>query len=222
MGTATAIIYHISMSSITALTATKRDPSRISIKVDGQYIGTVSANDLLELGIAVGTPWTDELDQQVVVAATFGKALNQGMNRLARRMLSSSQLRRKLRGLDHDDAVIDRVIERLVEIGLLDDVAYGRTLVRELMNRKPAGPALLRAKLFEKGLDRGLIDQVVSEACEAADLVEDAVKLAEKKMRSMSRLDATTQKRRLWGALARRGFDSDTIRKVMDRVLCDA
>ncbi len=207
------------MSRVTALTPTKRDPSRISIKVDGKYVGTVSDSQVIELGIAVGTDWHDELADRVVGAAAFSKALNQAMNSLGRRMLSTEQVRRKLRDKGHEPNVIARVIERLTEVGLLDDEAFGRALVNDQMKRKPAGPALLKSKLYEKGVERSLIDRLVAEACEQADLVDDAVRLAVSKLRSMARLDDATRKRRLWGALARRGFDADTIRQAVEQVM---
>ena len=42
-----------------------------------------------------------------------------------------------------------------------------------------------------------------------------AVELARKKLRGMQRLDLDTRKRRLYGLLARRGFNPDTISSVM-------
>lgn len=210
------------MSRITALSPTKRDPSRISIKVDGKYVGTVPDDQLDELGIRVGGDWHEELASRVVGAVAFGKALNTAMNILSRRMVSAHMLRRKLRDKDHEDHVIDRVIERLEGVGLIDDEAFAQALISEQMKRKPAGPALLKSKLYEKGIDRSLIERLVEETCEQTDLVSDAIRLAESKLRTMKRLDPVTRKRRLWGALARRGFNSDTIREAMDQAMSNS
>lgn len=207
------------MPSVTALSPTKRDPSRISIKVDGKYVGTVPDDQLKTLGITIGTEWHDDLASHVVGAVAFGKALNSAMSGIARRMMSNTQLRRKLRDKGHEDPVIDRVLERLNNVGLMDDEAFGRALISDQMKRKPAGPALLRSKLYEKGVDRSLIEKLVDEACEQTDLVADAIRLAESKVRTMRRLDDATRRRRLYGALARRGFKSDTIRTAMEHVL---
>jgi regulatory protein len=118
--------------------------------------------------------------------------------------------------------VIDQVIERLSELDLLDDRAFGRALIRELTRAKPAGPNLLKQKLYAKGLDRQLIDELVADA--TADLDEQAdgaTAFARKKARSMQHLDPDQQKRRLYGQLARRGFTPDAIRTAMDAVLRD-
>jgi regulatory protein len=74
---------------------------------------------------------------------------------------------------------------------------------------------LLRQKLYQKGIGRSLIEKLVGEATDAQDLAPGAVELARKKLRSMQRLDIDTRKRRLYGLLARRGFNPDTISSVM-------
>ena len=44
-------------------------------------------------------------------------------------------------------------------------------------------------------------------------------RVATRKLRSLERLDEPTRRRRLYEFLARRGYDSDDIRRVMDRLL---
>jgi regulatory protein len=117
-------------------------------------------------------------------------------------------------------AVIDQVVQRLTELELLDDRAYGQMLIRDLTRGKPAGPALLKQKLYAKGLDRKLIDELVAEATDDPDQqAEDATDFARKKARSMRHLEPEKQKRRLYGQLARRGFAPDAIRTAMDAAL---
>lgn len=206
---------------ITALSPTKRDPGRLTIKVAGRAVATMQAKRIAELGLEIGMPWTDALAEQVAHAAAFDKAMRAAMNRLNRRAMSRSQLRRKLtdRKLELDVAAVDAALDRLEELDLIDDEAFGRALIAEILRGRPAGPMLLRQKLMQRGLERNLIDRLIAEnepSEEAA--IEGAVKLATTKLRSLQRYDAATRKRRLWGMLQRRGFSSDIITSTLSQL----
>ncbi|MEX2671698.1 MAG: regulatory protein RecX [Phycisphaeraceae bacterium] len=204
---------------ITVIRSTRHDPSRATVRVSGQgVVATLPRQRIAELALAVDMPWTDELAARVVAAASYDKALRQAMHRLARRGYSRADMDRKLRQLDYSADVRQQVLDRLGELGYLDDEALGRALVRELQARKPAGPHLLRQKLYQKGLDRELIDRLVAENRDTQDQASDAAHLLRRRMPSMARLDPATRKRRLYSLLARRGFDTDAIQAAFDTV----
>ena len=114
---------------------------------------------------------------------------------------------------------VTRVMKKLGELGVVDDENTGRALIREIQSRKPAGPRLLRVKLMQKGLDRALVDRLLAELSPSTDeSVEGARELAKKKLRSMTRLDAMTKKRRIYGMLARRGFGPDVISQALENL----
>ena len=178
-------------------------------------MGTLPISKVEDLGIEVGQVWDDAMAERVAQAGVYDKALRQAMNRLNRRAMSRRDLGRKLHGLGYDEPVREAVLDRLTELQFLDDEVYARALIDATMRRKPAGPQLLRQKLYQKGIDGSLIERLVSEATDAVDLAPGAVELARKKLRTMQRVDAETKRRRLYGLLARRGFNPDTISSVM-------
>jgi regulatory protein len=205
----------ITMDQITAIKPTQRDPKRVTVRVGRKVMGTLPISKVHELGLEVGQVWDDALAERVAQAGAFDKALRQAMNRLNRRALSRRDLGQKLHGLGYDEPVREAVLDRLTELKFIDDEVYGRALIDATMRRKPAGPQLLRQKLYQKGIDRSLIERLVSEATDAQDLAPGAVELARKKLRTLQRVDPETRKRRLYGLLARRGFNPDTISSVM-------
>lgn len=203
---------------ITAIVPRPSNPDRLSVRVDGKAVVVLSSARVAELGLQVGQAWDESLAQQADQAAAFDKALKRAMNRLAARAMSRRTLDRKLRDLGYDEPVRQRVLDRLTQLGYLDDEAYARAVIRDILARKPAGPFLLRQKLMQKGLDRDIIDRLVSEELGGVDSVEQAVDLARRRLRQMSRLDPPTRKRRLYGLLARRGFDPDTITAALTQL----
>ncbi len=173
---------------ITALSPTKRDPSRLSIRVDRKHVATLGQKLVGELGLEVGQPWDDALAQRVAEAAVYDKAMRKAMNRLARRAMSRGQLDRKLRDLEF-------LAREPAGPRLLQQKLYQKGLPRDLIDRL-----------------------VADATADTDDQREQATRFAETKLRSMQRLDAPTRNRRLYGQLARRGFSPDVIRGVMERV----
>jgi regulatory protein len=163
----------------------------------------------------VDQPWDEALAQQVEAAAAFDKAMMHAMNGLSRRAMSCWEVQRKLQQKGHAESVIASVMDRLHELGLLDDEAFGRALLRDLQNRQPAGPRLMKQKLAQKGLEAVLIDQLVDEAMQSEDQTEQALHLARQRLKRLQGLPAATRKRRLYGQLARRGFTPETLDQVM-------
>jgi len=210
---------------------TQRDANRATVRVGlskrkadgtkrkGRVVATLTTRIIADLDLRVGQAWTDQLARQVEGGVGFDKAMRAAMNRLSRRAMSGWMLRDKLRTLGHEAVVIDAVLDRLAELELLDDEQFGRALVRDTMARKPAGPALLKQKLFQKGIRGSLADKLIAEATADTDAQQDAAtEFARKKARTMSSLDKVTRERRLYGQLARRGFSPDTIRNAMQAV----
>ena len=201
---------------ITAIKPTARDPQRVTVRVGRKVVATLSVRQAEALGLHVDQPWDTALAAQVEQAAQVDKAMRKAMNRLNRRAMSRRDLDRKLRDLEFDEPIRQRVLDRLTELKYLDDEAFGRALIRETQRAKPAGPRLLRQKLFQKGLDRKLIDQLVGEVRDTSDPEAEALALARRRLRQMSRLDAAARQRRLYGLLARRGFEPQTINAAME------
>jgi regulatory protein len=67
---------------------------------------------------------------------------------------------------------------------------------------------------------REVIDAALVEVRESGELDEAALieRVANKKARSLASLDPPVRRRRLYAFLARRGFDADAIRGVLDRL----
>jgi regulatory protein len=203
---------------ITAIVPTQRDSQRATVKVEGQAVATLSQKRIAQLGLDIGLPWDDALAEQVEAAAAFDKAMMHAMNGLSRRAMSEVEVKQKLKQKGHPESIVAQVTDRLHELELLDDEAFGRSLIRDLQNRQPAGPRLMKQKLAQKGLDGVLIDQLVDEALQATDPVEDALAVARKRLPRLQGLNAATRKRRLYGQLARRGFTPETLDQVMNQL----
>ena len=204
------------MPVITAISPIKRKAGGFAVKVDGRVAATLRESSVVELRLEVGRAWDEHLAEQVARAQAFDKAFDAALGRLNRRAMSRRQLKDRLKGLGHEEAIAERVLDRLADLGFLDDEAFGRELIRQTLNAGPASPRLLQSKLAQRGLEGDLIDRLVAEqAPSAAQAAQGAAAFARKKLATLARLDPLARKRRLWGMLARRGFDHDTIETAL-------
>ncbi len=220
------------MATITHIKASQRDARRLHIRVGNKAAATLPASIVAELGLTVGQIWDEAVAGQVAEAVEYDQALRRAARQVDRRVRSGAQMEEKLRGWGYGAGLVQRVMRRLGELGLIDDLALGRALAEEVLRRGPAGSALLRAKLESRGLRPGVVDQVIEEVSGAkgkevtevegrseiegeAMGVAGAAALARQRLAKMGGLDATTRRRRLWGFLARRGFDEETIEAAL-------
>ena len=207
--------------TVTALKPTQRDPTRVMVRLGKRVAATLPREVVADLDIEVGTPWTENLAARIAEAVDFDKALRYCLNALGRRALSSGELVDRMRRRGHGGDVADAVVERLRERRLIDDRAYGESVIRAERARKPVASRFLRAKLRQKRLPAELVDELVRESEGGQDDVAEARKLAEARLRSptLRKAEAQARRRRLWGILARRGFDSDVIRQALAGLL---
>jgi regulatory protein len=117
------------------------------------------------------------------------------------------------------DEAATAVLDRLTEVGLIDDAVFARDWLAAGDRRQKSRRALL-AELAEKGVDRDIIDAAVAELDGDRDYVV-ARGFAERKAASLVGLEPQVQYRRLAGALARRGFSASVVAQVAREVLAE-
>lgn len=134
---------------------------------------------------------------------------------------SRKQLADKLaqRGCPPDVAV--EVLDRMQDVGLIDDAAYAGMLVRSQQATRGLAKRALGQELRKKGIDDDLVKDALDEV-DPEDEKERARELVAKKMRSMHGLDAKVQTRRLAGMLARKGYSSSVSWSVIREAIADA
>ncbi len=207
------------MDEISAIKPLKDDAVRCGIYVGRRRVAILMLDQIEYLGLYVGAPWDPDRQQRIAEAALLAKARRDALKLVNRRALGSPQMIEKLTRKGHTLEVAKAVAQELLDKKFLDDEAYGRTLLENQM-RKPAGRRLLQQKLQQKKLPSAMIKKLVNQADAGRDAVADARRLAEQKLRGASfrKLDDAGRKRRIWGLLARRGFESQTISEALAKL----
>ena len=134
---------------------------------------------------------------------------------------SSGGLRARLADKGYDAPTVDAVIERLIELRLLDDRAYAESAVRYCLGRLMGERGALM-ELQRKGVERRLAAQIVDEACRQGLFEESAWELGRKILRKTRNLDRRVRLRRFWAAGGRKGHDPETLRRIAHELFDDA
>ena len=137
-------------------------------------------------------------------------AFRYALRLLSYRGRSRAELQKKLdvKGFERKEA--DEALRRLEALGYVDDGALAGSLAGQARERKLLGRRGAAALMAIRGVPRGIAEG----ALEGYDELPGALRLAEKKLKSMAGLAPDVKYRRLSGALARRGYSPETIRKV--------
>jgi regulatory protein len=143
------------------------------------------------------------------------------------RARSVAEVRRRLTGNGYRADLVDGVIERLLEFGMLDDEAFARAWVESRDRARPRGERAIRQELGLKGIDRPTIDLVLAERREAVAGTSDdggetlspdhaaAERLLARHARALARVaDPRQRRQRAYALLARNGFDPEVCRTV--------
>ena len=138
---------------------------------------------------------------------------------LERTRRTRRDLERRLKEKDFDAATIATTLDRLTEVGLIDDVEYARAWLAGRWGRKPSGWRRLVQELRAKGIsgeDAERARELLSERGSAPDEVGSAAKLVAQARKRYARLEPQAQRQRLYALLARRGYDGDVIRRALE------
>ncbi len=213
-------------ASITAIKASAAGSSRHVIHVNGKPIGTLPAKVITRLGLKVGLPYDEMIKGAVDEALRFDKAIQAGVKRVAKKPLSEAELRQHLADDGYDQTMIDRVIKRLIELTLVNDAALCLQVIEHLNAKRPAGPALIREKLLARKVPESTVERMLGdiqstreETSGITPALSQAYSLARDKVIAMQDLPADAKRRRLAGLLARRGFDEELIRQIVNDLL---
>ena len=141
------------------------------------------------------------------------------LRQLTVRARTRAELARALARKNVPEEVADSVLDRLTEVGLIDDAVFARDWLAAGGRRQKSRRVLL-GELAEKGVDRELIDEAAGEL-EAERDYEVARGFAARKATALAGLEPAVRYRRLAGALARRGFPASVVAQVTREALAD-
>lgn len=161
---------------ITAISAQVKDKNRVNISVDGKYRFSLDVYQLVDLGIKVGNEYDENeltnLENESQFGKVYGRALEYCLSRPHSAKEVKNYLYRKTRFTRARNGeqkkgvpveITERVFDRLVEKGYIDDTKFAKYWVENRSLTKGSSIRKLKNELFAKGISQVIINQVLSE-----------------------------------------------------------
>jgi len=152
-----------------------------------------------------------------MAALQFADCYEAGLTVLDQAACASGDMKRKLTRKGYVEPAVEAAVEKLKEVGFLDDLRYAQRLAQSQL-KKPVGAYAVKRKLRAKYLSEeaveaameGFDDDQQTAACKSA---------AEKLYRKYAVLPPREGRAKLSQALARRGFCWDAISSAVEEVI---
>jgi len=131
---------------------------------------------------------------------------------LAVRARSRRELSSRLLRAGFEPGEVEAELERLEEVGLVDDRAFAHELAEHQLKVKRSGRRAVSSALAAKGVSRATIEQTLTELTEGESEADRALTLASDRARRLRGLAPEVAFGRLVSFLARRGYDGGVAR----------
>nr|UWI49118.1 recombination regulator RecX [Clostridioides difficile] len=205
------------MSIITKIEQQKRNDDRVNIYVDDKFFIAIFKELVYTFNLKKGNEVNEEELKSILDDEMYIKAKNKALNILSRADQSEKKMKEKLSS-DFEEDTIDRVIDFLKNYNLVNDNILAQKIVNTNVNLNKCGKNRIKQNLYNKGIERSAIDEVVSELDKDTEF-ENAMYLAKKRYERVKKEDKKKIYQKISQHLSYKGFDYDIIKRVLNKLL---
>jgi regulatory protein len=190
---------------ITALEPQATNAERVNVYVDGRFLMGVSATVILQMGLVLEQELQPAQLEELRGEEALQQAVERAYNYLSYRPRSREEVRRYLRRKETPPNIIDSALARLDRLDLVNDHTFASFWAENREQFSPRGARAIKNELRMKGVEREVVDEVISDEKDE----ELALRAGRKKALSLVHnpaMDYLTFRTRLGSFLQRRGF----------------
>ena len=195
------------------ITPTQGRGKKIHLHLDGEYQITTDIDFWAENFIKDGTEIDEDEWEDLVDKINYKKAVNKCYDLLSRRDHSVKELRTKLlRTVDEVNA--DRAIDRMLELGYLNDEHYAEVLLKHLRDEKKMSSSFIKREMRKRGIDSEIVNNLFEE-----NEIDNVSSICEHILTKYARkLNQEGGKDKVFAALTRKGFKYSDIKEAFYKV----
>lgn len=206
------------MGIITALEPQKRKKGRVNVFIDGEFRVGLSLEICLKNGLQVGKRVSPERLEKLIKENELDQILAKVYKFLSYRPRTEKEISDYLTKKEAGPLLTDLVIKTLKKQKYLDDREFARWWIEQRTRFRPRGKRVLRAELFKKGISQEIIEEALDLDFSTLSSKELALKAIEKKLPAYKKLGWQESRRKVGAFLARRGFDWETIKTILEEM----
>lgn len=185
----------------------------ISVEFSGGESVLIDKDVLIEECIHKDDELTPERVKELKIKSDYVRAKQRALWLLDRYVYTERRLKDKLKSAGFSEDISQKAVERLKELGVIDDSALALRFAEECSGRGISKRAAY-AKLMQKGFDSKTIKQALQST--AFDEQEQLKELIERKYASKI---AEGEAEKVYAALIRKGFSYNAVRSALKSYL---
>lgn len=193
---------------ITAIEPRKKSMS--ALYIDGEFVMNLDSRTLIENRFDVGREIDDEDLYQIIKLSNERRAKEKALWMISYRDHSKKELKDKIRRTCDEDSA-QKAVERMEELGLVNDENYARRYAQQLLFTKHMSKNGAFQSPVQKGIDKELASRILDEI--TVDSREHIRTVIDKKYKN---INDEKIRRRASAALQRLGYRWDEIRSVFE------
>jgi regulatory protein len=196
--------------TITRIALVEHRKDRASVFLDDRYAFAVATD--LAACLHRGQHLTEEEVAALLARDDARRAFDRAASYLARRPRSRAEMARYLEERGFGDDAAHSALDRLTELGLLDDRSFAAWWVENRSQHRPRGRYALRSELAARGVPKDDVDAALAGVDEEAVATALALQVAPRH----THLGREEFDQRLGAHLQRRGFEYESIRSALN------
>ncbi len=200
------------MAKITSIKPQK-NKKRVNIYLDDKFGFGLDLENFLQLGLKVEEELSEKEVEDIVKKAEFQKVYDKILRFGSLRPRSEKEYRDWLRKHKVHESLHKDLFNRLKRLDFINDKRFAVWWIDQRKTFKPKGVRALTAELRQKGLDKKVIDEVLSEA--GIDEEVEVRKLIDKYKYKWGKLGGLEKRKKVSEFLLRRGFGWEAVRKIL-------
>jgi regulatory protein len=197
---------------ITGLTVQKRSHLRVNVFLDGEF--AFGLTRFVAAWLEVGQEISDEKIAQLRDEDARETAYQQAIKFISYRPRTQAEISRNLGQHQVPQELINDTLERLRQAGLINDELFAQEWVENRNDLRPRSRRALAFELRQKGIDPLTVEQSLEEINDDELAYQAALQHASK----LKNLEWQDFRQKMYGFLARRGFNYEVSQPAVSRV----
>lgn len=204
------------MSIITSINPQK-NKKRVNIYLDGRFGFGLDLENFVKLNLRVEQELTEKEVEKIVKEGEFKKTIDKLLNFASLRPRSEREIQTWLKRKKVHESIHKKLFDRLNRLDLLDDEKFAKWWISQRQEFKAKSKRELIFELKKKGIISEIIKNTILEG--KIDERKNAKKNLSKKAYKWEKYEEKEKRKKMFEYLARKGFEYDVIRGVVDDFL---
>jgi len=200
-------------SSQIKVSSVRREHGKAILTLSNGEIRMMPRAMLRERPYRSGMPFDEEAFTLLIRERSYPFAMEKAVALLSMRSRTEKEIVDALRKNTYPEEAIARVMQRLQEVGYINDTQFAAEYSASRLSRG-MGARRIAMDLRMKGVDAETIDQTVS-SFDRDEVLSGAIRMA-RKAANGKKLTDRADRQKILAALLRRGYDYGTARQALD------